>query len=573
MDKLLDELRVRGISSIGVLEETLPEASLNGELYCASGSGIMRFKELNPVLADLVNRDLVKPTHTYVLCFNPEVRRRIQTQLHYILPPKAFRNLGEKVLELNESEIRLREVNVGISEAVKKYLNKKGFSVIPRLSNDPRYDIPGKISELLGYQVIIFDGEEILGYPDKVIFTGLALKKSRLKYGCIEIIKQDGDQELKSFMGKNLVRVHSVPKDELLKITKDEAVVRFVRAVKERGIRLIYVRPFLPPQVSEDPVKYNLQYLLEVKDQIERSGYELGKASSIGEFSPKGWQVLVLGIGVIIVTLLLLDAFIPIPWYLMWLFLLISPFIIILVGAGGRNYYLEKGLALLAAIMVPAYAVISQYRNKVESQNPLIGSVYLVFNVVAESLIGVFLIIGLLANTDFMLGAQTFAGVKMALIVPILITGFYFLPRTKDKILDLLNQRIPAYFIVLFFVLLGALGVFLARSGNFTLPVPQVEKIARNILELVLAVRPRTKEFLIGYPALILAGILFIRDRKDWLWLWMAVGVIAPISLLNSFTHVHTPILVSGLRSIIGLVLGVMVGGVVGAVYLKFGRK
>jgi len=264
------------------------------------------------------------------------------------------------------------------------------------------------------------------------------------------------------------------------------------------------------------------------------------------------------------------------PWYLIWPALILSPLVMVYIGAGSRQYPLEKGLAFLAAVAVPSYAVISQYsrKNKIfSSSNIIINSIYLALNVVAECAVGIFLILGLLANTNFMMGANSFAGVKLALVLPILIIAAYFVPKSKEKITNLLNQKIPFYYIIVALALIFVLGVFLARSGNFTLPVPEAEKIARSALETVLGVRPRTKEFLIGYPFLIIAGILFLKEKKDWLWLFLAVGAVGPISLINSFSHIHTPIVISVLRSINGLALGLIFGAVVGMIYIRFSRK
>ena len=572
IDKLLTEIKPLGITSIGVNEETLCEAGIFGEIYHASGSGILRFKNLNPVLSGLVTKKLIKADRTYILCYNPDVRKRVLKQLRYILPKESVRSIGEKVIEANESEARLKDVTIGISETIKNYLSKKGFSIIPRLSNDSRYDVPGKILELIGYDTIIFDGEEILGYPDKLGFLSLALKKTNLKYGLVEIIKQDGDRKLKHLMGESIVRVHSIPKDEILKINKDEALTRFARAVKERSIRLIYIRPFLPPQITEDPVSYNLAYLYKIKQTIEKSGFNLGRASSVKTFDPKGWQIMLLGLGVIIITLLLIDAFAPIPWFIMCLVLILFPFAMVYVGAGARGYPLPGALALLCAIVTPAYAVISQYSSKksfLPSGNIIFNSIYLMLNVIAECAIGIFLIIGLLSSTRFMLGAEEFIGVKLALISPVLIVMAYFIPRSREKLLNLLGQKISVAYIITTLVLLGAFGVLLARSGNFTLPVPGFEKYARQILEVILGVRPRTKEFLVGYPFLIMAGILLLKEKKEWLGIFLAIGVVGPISLLNTFTHIHVPIMISIIRSINGLVLGITAGVIAGAVYLK----
>ena len=335
---------------------------------------------------------------------------------------------------------------------------------------------------------------------------------------------------------------------------------------------MIYIRPFLPPQITEDPIKYNLQYLAEIRQTIEKSGFNLGKASSVKTFDPEGWQIMVLGLGVVIITLLLIDAFAPVPWQGMCLFLILSPFAMVYVGAGVRGYPLPGALALLCAIVTPAYAVISQYSSKksfLPSGNIIFNSIYLMLNVITECAIGIFLIIGLLASTRFMLGAEEFIGVKLALISPVLIVMAYFIPRSREKLLNLLNQKISVAYIITTLVLLGAFGVLLARSGNFTLPVPGFEKYARQALEVIMGVRPRTKEFLIGYPFLIIAGILFLKDKKEWLWIILALGVIGPISLINSFTHIHSPIAISVFRSVNGLIIGAVIGLIASVIYLK----
>ena len=574
-DKLLTEIKARGITSIGVFEETLSDANALGEIYFAGGSGVMRFKELNPVLSGMTAKNLIKPDDTYILSYNPEVRKRFQAQIHNVLPKGDLKNIGEKVIDINESNILLKDIGFGISEALKNYLSKKGFSIIPRIANDPRYNIPGKIASLNGYDTIIFDGEKILGYPDGIVQLSQQLKKYKIKYGNVEIVKQDGDSKLKHLMGDQIVRVHSIPKDELLKLNKDEALTRFNLAARERNIRLIYVRPFLPPQIDEDPVKYNLQYLSEIKSGLEQAGFAMGKASTIGQMAPLGWEIILLGCGAVILTLLLLNLFVPLPWYVMWPVFLVCPLVMVYVGAGHKGYPLEKGLALLTAVITPAYAVISQYgkMDKAIASGIIFNSLMMVVNVVAECAIGIFLIIGLLASTNFMLAAEEFVGVKLTLILPVLIVIAYFMPKSKEKLLALLDQKIKVSYLLIGLFLAGVLAVMLARSGNFTLPVPGFEKYARQLLETMLGVRPRTKEFLIGYPFLVISSILLLKDKKNWLWLSLAIGVIGPASLINTFTHIHSPITISIVRSVNGLILGLLIGALLGLIYKKLPIK
>jgi hypothetical protein len=570
LDKLLDEVKSRGIVSIGLLEETLPDAQALGEVMYAGGTGVLRLKGLNPMLDDLISKKKIKPQATYILSLNASALKRIKQQLNFILIKDDLKSLGEKVLEVNESEIRLREVGLGLSENITVYLKKKGFRIIPRLRNDIRYDVRSKIGALRGYDTVIFDGEEIMGYPEKINLLSQALKKVGIKYGWIEIIKQDGDLKLRGLMKQDIVRVHSVPKDELLKISQDEALARFTKAVQERGVRLLSIRPFLPPQITEDPVIYNLDYLSKAglpAGALAKAGYDFGRASTPGQLTPSGWQILLLGMGVLIVTILLVDLFFHVPWYLIWLILFLGLFGMLYVGAFSRNYPLEKGLALLAAIVFPAYAVISTYSR------PRPPALVMVINAVTETAIGVFLIIGLLSNTDFLIGSHTFAGVKLALILPILIVAAYFFLKPnnepisfksiKEKVLLFVGSRVPMLSILTVIAILGGLFVLVARSGNFTLPVPGFEKQARVWLELFFGVRPRTKEFLVGYPFLAIAGWCLLKNKTQFLWVLLAIGVIGPISLINTFTHVHTPVVISITRSVSGLVLGLAIGGII----------
>jgi hypothetical protein len=90
--------------------------------------------------------------------------------------------------------------------------------------------------------------------------------------------------------------------------------------------------------------------------------------------------------------------------------------------------------------------------------------------------------------------------------------------------------------------------------------VSALELKFRAILDKVMFVRPRTKEFLFGHPALIVgAAFLFARRRSIGLPL-VALGVLGQASMLNTFCHIHTPLLLTGLRAFNGLVLGTIVG-------------
>ena len=109
------------------------------------------------------------------------------------------------------------------------------------------------------------------------------------------------------------------------------------------------------------------------------------------------------------------------------------------------------------------------------------------------------------------------------------------------------------------FAVIIFLSILIIRSGNFFIfPRFALEEQFRQLLENVFYVRPRTKEFLIGYPFLLLA-FMYVDEKisRVWIWFFNIMGSIALISVINSFCHLHTPLQVSLYRTVLGALLGV----------------
>jgi hypothetical protein len=110
-------------------------------------------------------------------------------------------------------------------------------------------------------------------------------------------------------------------------------------------------------------------------------------------------------------------------------------------------------------------------------------------------------------------------------------------------------------------VILGAVGLMLIRTGNEAPgAVPDWELRLRALLESVMQVRPRTKEFLIGHPALVVGAAMLLTGRTRFLPLMMFLATIGQASIVNTFCHLHSPLLVSLQRTGWGILLGVGLG-------------
>ena len=170
---------------------------------------------------------------------------------------------------------------------------------------------------------------------------------------------------------------------------------------------------------------------------------------------------------------------------------------------------------------------------------------------------------GVLSQSSYMLHIHQFMGVKLAHALPILLVlgGFFlFADREKHwlvKIKDVMDSSISVKYAALCVVALGVIGIFLMRTGNDAVTVSELEISVRSWLDNLLYVRPRTKEFLLGQPFLML--LCYVGYKKEYLP-FLLIVTIGQVSLVNTFAHIHTPVFISVLRTLNGLWIGIVIG-------------
>jgi len=279
---------------------------------------------------------------------------------------------------------------------------------------------------------------------------------------------------------------------------------------------------------------------------------------------------------VVIGAILLLNIMLPLSSFTVSLWFLAGIIFIFLGGMAAYFLLMQKILALAAALIFPSLALISTFsESPAPGKNKLYQAIYLVIKVIAITAVGILLMIGLLADYRFMNGIESFPAVKLALVLPVLIVAAYFFFQSgegnlREKIMNALQLKISIITIFAGFLALAILGFLIARSGNFIIPVPKFELFFRKWLEILFYVRPRSKEILVGYPFLLLAVHSYLKGEKKWLWIWAAIGVIAPVSVFNSFSHIHTPLCFSLIRTLNGLIIGTFFGIILLAIINKF---
>jgi hypothetical protein len=193
----------------------------------------------------------------------------------------------------------------------------------------------------------------------------------------------------------------------------------------------------------------------------------------------------------------------------------------------------------------------------------------------ATTLMGGLTVVGLLSERPFMVKVSAFMGIKAAHFLPLLAIGMLYVAgalggprpwtevrrRARQNLGVFLVGRLQVWHLAIGFVALGVLGLMLARTGNDPgVGISGTEMSMRGLLDRYL-VRPRTKEFLVGHPVLLTALVLSARRvRPTWLVPLALVGAIGQVSMVNSFCHLHTPLLLTLARTFNGLWIGVILG-------------
>ena len=150
---------------------------------------------------------------------------------------------------------------------------------------------------------------------------------------------------------------------------------------------------------------------------------------------------------------------------------------------------------------------------------------------------------------------------KIAHVIPIVAVPFILYIWNAEKPLttvkQLLDKALDYKWAVLFAIVAVAGFIYISRTGNTTTELSTGEAAMRNFLNDIMGVRPRSKEFLIGYPLTLLLFWLGASRRN---WILTIPAIIGQVSLVNTYAHIHTALLISLHRSFNGLVLGLAMG-------------
>jgi len=573
---LLRKFREIGVSSILLREQIISD--LNPHIaWVKSGNEILLNDRYREALGDSV--DTIRPGYNYIITTDERIHERISKNISIKVfnahIPESAGNIQFVGVPIIMAEIS--SIGLGFDEDFMELAVSEGYNLLVQIRNWPQSS-PAAIRGVFEYlqpfreniTAVLFNDYIIPGLPDYIYLVNDGIESLDANFAFVEpfIFNQRGARQIGLDEPTNVVRLHAIAVDQMVNMTPQRALDRFTLAISDRNVRVILVRFFFPMDTS-NWVETNIEYLgggddfIGLIPAIEGAGFSVGQAQSfhyhVTSTEERMLFAFISGLGVLAGGMLLLRRldFAKLSYLLGGMGLVIWAIAFVLDPVLNMAI---KAMALGSVIVFPSLAIIFVLNDKPCAS---IGKAIIkLIQMSLISLIGALIMVGLLAHINFMLKLDQFIGVKIAHIIPIVIVVFtFYLWQDRDnlpgRIKGLLDMIVTNKYLILVGIFLVVGFVYLTRTGNEAAVVSDLELRIRTLLNDLLIARPRTAEFLIGHPFMLL--MLYLGYKHRYLPI-LTLGIIGQISMVNTFAHVHTPVIISMIRTINGLWLGIAIG-------------
>ncbi len=600
-------LRRAGLTSLALTEELGANVGDDGRVYATTGAALINEARISPIadplLAALVRSNKIARNAVYLIVDDPAAYARYRQQFALNFEPKTvrvLRNAKPWVLEIRTQIDYFNAMALGIPSDQIALAKRLGLLLVPRFQNDERYTLPqmnaafdAVLAQDRKVSTVIFFGlrNQVFGYPDHLDDAAAAFKEHGTKsatpfnFGTIETYDdsqiQKGSETLAKDIEGQTVRVQAIARTELDKITLDDVIARYVLGVRERNIRVVYLRPWEHQDGDRSIEATNVEMVKQIADQLKAHHFKLGRATPIPLY--RGDNRILVGIAALAVPsifVLLLGFY---RWYRPWLAYAAYGLTVLLYLAGivsHHDLFARSMIALAGALLFATAAFLSIAKACGEEPAPrfsdqLVRSLGWTLLATGVTLLGALVVVGVMSSPLTMEEIERFRGVRLVLALPPLIAlCLYLFDRRFDSGIerpsDVFTAPVRVYQLFAGLVIVAAGALLLARSGNQSDIAPShLELVLRHQLSVVLSVRPRFKEFLIGFPALMVLPALTIAHRRIVGWL-LALGAGVGIGdVIDTYSHLHTPLTISLMRTFNGLVIGALIGLLVIWIYRR----
>lgn len=563
LEEVLARFKELGATTLFARENTVA-SPVETDLYTYRGLGKINLLEGYILKFYYPDVEGVKPEVRYMVTEDKSIAENIYEsyatkgiELEYLEQDGVyFISIGEFANELTNTGVGFDMQSLNLAASL-GYIISPQIKSWTNMTQESIDYVVKEIEQINGVDTIYFADTDIPGADSEEMQQ--LIENHQLGFIEFTSNKQKGFNLLAkktSEQGKHykVVRLHTLGDAQLTTFTVPQLMERYELALRERNIRAFLFK--MPATVNiEEDIAYLQDSITSFVNYATSKGYHVtGTVEDYNLPVIPSFIAILAGLGAIMIFILLLAELNMVKLgYGLGIVGIIG-----YIGLLKLNTTLGSQLmALFGAVMFPTYALVKGFK---EAPRDIKGTILSFLKIAAISFGGVLTIIGTLSRTNFALGLDVFAGVKVATVMPIALVVAILIFKKHQWDLgyykSILDRKISYGALILIALLGGVLAIYVTRTGNSG-TASALELQFRQFLDNVLGVRPRTKEFLIAYPILI---CLLYYGYKEAYIPFVILAVIGPVSLVNTYAHIHTPILISLLRSAYGIVLGIIIG-------------
>ena len=310
--QMLADFKKRGATSLAIYNQTLGTLRDNARIAISPrevAEKIYRIAGLTQAPAD----------YRYVITSDDgalldQIYGRISEQSLAATPPLRLQSGAQSLILVPASKQLFNDASMGFDPQQVEFVRQNGYIPTVRISNSLNLT-PERLKqtfddiEKTGAKVVIFADDEVLGYESLMSPVAREMRRRGLIFTNIEFSKQRGSRDFAKNTEGDLVRLHTVNGDEAARADPEVVVERFVRAARERDMRVLYVRLLrqqkgepaeikpgdanAPLKLEQTPYQQNLDFMARVGEDLQRPplpgglfrpALKLGAADAFGNY-------------------------------------------------------------------------------------------------------------------------------------------------------------------------------------------------------------------------------------------------------------------------------------------------
>ena len=594
LDKTLAANKKAGITAAAVAEESINSLVSEGYITAIKYNVLKhKYDDESEDIIKILNKDKHIQNDSYVLITKREdCKKYLKKWIPAKFSSKEYTSvttpLGADVYVLYNGSSETWKIAIGFNESKIENASKKGFDVV--------------LSLMAG----CYQETKYIDYLEKIIkkydIKYINLKESKIKTEDKAASKKNVNKFCSLIRDNNLTLILTENQDHLSN-QKPEGYASFI---KSSGGKVIRGYETLPKDAG-DTTDYTFRYFQILNSVIDRNikfvnisqlangtdsfakkaertvlaskmlinklkdfGYTIGKEPSpVLDYEPQ--RRLISAVAMLLMILMWLCLIELLAGKKKWLEILASAGAVLSVLF---TFVAPEAIILLYptlfAVSAPCfcggiviYALYSM-RNKLSTAKMMLLALSL--TLISLLLCGI-VQSALLSGLDYHLNTLVFRGIKLSLIVPIVFCtaflSYLFIKEENASLLEkakeIMNAQIKVYWVLIFAAIATVGFVYILRSGHVA-TISEAESIFRNTITEFMQARPRTKEFLVGWPCFVLFVYYIKNVDSKLMQIFLAMGSsILFASVINSFCHVFTDAAIIFSRVFNGLFIGAFV--------------